>query len=193
MTNSSTNAQGTTSVGNGFLAYPPEWVTVREALEDSLIHGDPLPEWESNELVRHGLRIGHFLDMSDKGRAREMFLLGWLPWEIAHTLGMDDALVAQAVGRINPETWTIIHGHAQGMSVQAIHMSTEFSRAWIYKVLAARGLTPNIQAGRAQELSARKKEEVLRRWRAGEPIASISTRTGATINQVNYIARKNRR
>ena len=79
------------------------------------------------------------------------------------------------------------------MSVKAIHLSTEFSRAWIYRVLASRGLTPNTQPGRAPELSARRKEEVLRRWREGEPIRSISSRTGATIHQVKYIARKNSR
>ena len=183
----------TTRPGDGFLAYHPAWVGIREAVEDSLRDLTPLTEQAKNELARHGTRMSDLLDMSDRRRAREMFILGWRPWEIAYTLGLDEAVVDQMVGRINPETWKIVHGHAQGMSVKAIHLSTEFSRAWIYRVLASRGLTPNTQPGRAPELSARRKEEVLRRWREGEPIRSISSRTGATIHQVKYIARKNSR
>ena len=169
-----------------------DWHRVREALEDCLIHGDTVSELDQNELARHGLRLGDFLDLPDKSQAKELFLLGWMPFEIALILDMDEPLVAESVARISPSTWQILRGHAEGLSVKQLHASTPFTRTWIYKVLASRGLTPNVQPGRASELSARKKEEVLRRWRIGEPLVAIATQTGATIHQVNYIVRKNR-
>jgi len=179
--------------GDGFLAYHPDWVWVRECIELSLVHGEPLPGNVRTELARHGLNMLDWIDMDVHARAREMFVLGWLRYEIALHLGLDEAAVARAVGRISPETWKIIHGHAQGMSVRAIHMSTPFSRQWIYRVLHSRGLTPNAQANRATELSARKRDEVRRRWHAGERASSIARQTGATVHQVNYIARKEHR
>lgn len=168
---------------------PGEWPEWREDVEDALLDGRPVSEQTRTELARRGVRLADLLDMTDAGKVRSLFELGWTAGDIAIALGLEDDVVDDAIARVDPDTHRILDGHAAGLTAQQIHADTGFSRAWVYKVLQRRGLTPNVQPGRAKELTARKRAEVVRRWQAGEPATTIAKATGATVHQVNYVAR----
>lgn len=186
MPHSPTTVHPMTSPGGTCSSDWPDWM---EDVEDALLDGRPVTETTRTELARRGVRIADLLDMTESGKVRQLYELGWTAPDIAIALGLEDDVVEDAVSRIDPDTHRVLDGHAAGQTAQQIHKDTGFSRAWVYKVLQRRGLTPNVQLGRAKELTARKRAEVLRRWRSGDPATAIARTTGATVHQVNYIAR----
>ncbi len=160
----------------------------RSRVDEALIKGADLDAATINELARRGVRFVDLLDMPPHRKVKELFALGWAKVDIAYTVGLPGDWIDDTLDGVSDHMASILDCHAAGATVAQIADTVGLSRAWVYKVLNRRYLQPNIKPGRARELSARKKAEVLRRWKAGEPTKTIASRTGATIRQVQYIA-----
>jgi hypothetical protein len=114
--------------------------------------------------------------------------LGFSQPQIAEVLQACPIAVQGVLHLSNPSTYEIIEEHLNGLTAHEIAKRTGFSPTYVYKILKRYQFRPNIN--RAPELSGRQQDEIIRRWRNGEPNRMISQETGATIAQVKYLVKQ---
>ncbi|MBP00976.1 MAG: hypothetical protein CMG34_07525 [Candidatus Marinimicrobia bacterium] len=117
--------------------------------------------------------------------------LGLTATQISAAVGLPYEKVEYLLRSARSDTWRIIEEHLNGYTAQQISDLTEFSKAYVYRILKKYQFRPNVN--RAQMLTSRQEEEILRRRREGESQKSISRATGATVSQVKYLLQRRSR
>ena len=114
--------------------------------------------------------------------------MGFSQPQIAEALQACPIAVQGVLHLSNPATYEIIEEHLNGLTAHQIAKRTSFSPTYVYKILKRYQFRPNIN--RAPELTGRQQDEIIRRWRNGEPNRMISQGTGATVAQVKYLVQQ---
>ena len=145
---------------------------------------DASPEAVS-ELLRRHVSIEDLTKGPLYERVMTLSHLGFSPQQIAEALLQTEEQVHYVLRAARSDTWKIIDEHLDGYTAHEIAKRTSFSPTYVYKILKKYQFQPNVR--RAPELNSRQEENILRRWRDGEPYRSISKNTGATVAQVKYL------
>ncbi|HEX7099317.1 MAG TPA: hypothetical protein VF377_08740 [Acidimicrobiia bacterium] len=111
------------------------------------------------------------------------------PEEIAEASGHDDPFAVIGVVNSIPNTaHQIIAAHRKGYTPREMERELGITRTLTYYWLRQVGLKPHRR--NRSELTAREVDDILRSWRAGEPVTQIAKRTGASYDQVRYVVMK---
>lgn len=146
----------------------------------------------SPEAVKELLKRHVSLDDLTRGPVYERVIilshLGFTPSQISEALIQAEERVNYLLRSARSDTWRIIEEHLNGYTAQEISELTEFSKAYIYRILKKYNFRPHVH--NAPGLTSRQEEEVLRRYREGEAQKTISRMTGATVAQVKYLLKR---
>ena len=140
------------------------------------------------ELLRRHVTIDELTRGPLYERVMTLSHLGFNPEQIAEALLQVEEHVRYVLRAARPDTWRIIEEHLDGYTAHEIAKRTKFSATYVYKILKKYQFQPNVR--RAPELNSRQEENILRRWREGEPYRQISQNTGATVAQVKYLVKR---
>jgi len=117
--------------------------------------------------------------------------LGFTAPQIARAMGEPEGQIDYLLRSARSDTWRIVDEHLNGYTAQEISNLTDFSKAYVYRILKKYQFRPNVH--RAPELTSRQEEEIIRRRSEGEAQRSISKATGATLAQVKYLLKRRSR
>ena len=146
----------------------------------------------SPEAVQELLRRHVSLDELTRGPVYERVMtlshLGFTPSQISQALIQAEEQVRYLLRSARSDTWRIIEEHLNGYTAQEIAELTDFSKAYVYRILKKYNFRPHVR--RAPELTSRQQNEIIRRYREGEAQKTISRMTGATVAQVKYLLKR---
>jgi len=160
----------------------------RKDIVIALTEGVAPPASSLQELSRRHTTLDDLSRGTIDDRIVTLAQLGFKPAQIADAVFTDIARCDAVLRSARPDVWKIIESHLDGFTAHEVANRTGFSPTYVYKILKKYQHTPNIR--RASELSARQEENILRRYRAGEPQKTISKNTGATVAQVKYLLKR---
>ncbi len=162
----------------------------QEEFEEALLYRAEISSSTQEELTKRGVDLTELLVSSQSKQIRELFLLGWLVEEIAELYELREEDIVNETKSMSPDTHELLDRHAAGQTPVEIAKETRFSRAWVYKVLNRRNLTPHISSTRAREITVRQQETVIKMLDEGKRVQDIAARLKISDNQVRHVKYK---
>ena len=163
----------------------------RDQLADSVRANAAASPEVLHELSRRHIQFADLNRGAHYERLVTMSHLGLSVTQIARALDLTYEKVEYLLRSARSDTWRIIDEHLNGYTAQEISKLTEFSKAYVYDIQNNYHFRPHVN--RAQMLTSRQEEEILRRRGEGESQKSISRTTGATVDQVRYLLKRRSR
>jgi hypothetical protein len=138
------------------------------------------------EAERHG--VPNPIPLDPKDRVQALSLAGFDEEDVmAAVPDLHPVHVIEIIERVPGDARSIVAAHFAGKTPVQIEEQVGVTRSRVYYWLAKVGQRPN--RTHRGELTVRQREQIVRAWRAGEPMASVARRFQVSYDQVRHAVR----